>query len=402
MNSNPMNPVRAGALRRPIFHGVNMVICGLALWLLMFPTFSAGEIIPKENMDKNAAYLNEVNLKNPFGVLEFLHWNHVWNSYKYSSKRDLEKSISLMQEAGVGWVRVDFLWGDIEPLEGEFDFAKYDNIVQRLRTKGIHILGILHYSADWASSCGQWNCPPKDNKLFVNYASKVIQRYKGQVKYWELWNEPDSATYWKEQDGLKSYCVLLKEVYTAAKQIDPECKILNGGMANGLGSINRLYDNGAKDYFDILNIHFFQTPLHDGAIKAVASYPKLAYKIMQRNGDGHKKIWVTEIGCPGVKMGLAVDNWWMGKNPNERQQAEWTKQVYAELLKNSQVEKIFWAFFRDTKDHWDNGVDYFGLLRWGFSRKPSFYAYQKCFNKWLLEYKKDKAMLKAKGDLFEK
>jgi hypothetical protein len=354
----------------------------LVLFLLLTSALIAGEISQRGNMDKDPAYLNGINLKNPFGVLEFLHWNHPWNSYKYSSNRDLEKAISLMQEAGVGWVRVDFLWGDIEPLEGNFDFAKYDRIVELLRSKGIHILGILHYSADWASACGQWNCPPKNNKVFVNYARKVIGRYKGKIKYWELWNEPDSATYWKEQDGLKSYCVLLKDVYIAAKQIDPDCKILNGGLANGLGSINNLYDNGAKDYFDILNIHFFQTPLYAGSIKAVSSYPKLAYKIMQRNGDGDKKIWLTEIGCPGLSSGLSTDNWWMGKNPSETQQAQWLKDVYTELLKNPQVEKIFWAFFRDTKKHWNNGVDYFGMLRWDFSKKPSFYAYQGCFEKW--------------------
>ncbi|MBU4418761.1 MAG: beta-galactosidase, partial [Candidatus Omnitrophica bacterium] len=311
-------------------------------------------------MDKDLAYLNAINLKNPFGVLEFLHWNHSWNSYKYSCNRDLEKAVSLMQEAGVGWVRVDFLWGDIEPQEGSFDFAKHDCIVELLKSKGMQILGVLQYSADWASACGKWNCPPKENKLFVNYAGKVIERYKSAVKYWELWNEPDSATYWQEQDGLKSYCVLLKEVYTKAKQIDPECRILNGGIANGISSINHLYDHGAKDYFDILNIHFFETPQHTGGIKAVASYPKLAYKIMQRNGDQDKKIWITEIGCPGVKMGLAVDNWWMGKNPTESQQAAWLKQAYTELLKDAHVEKIFWAFFRDTRKHWDNGVDYFG------------------------------------------
>ncbi|MDD5097060.1 MAG: family 1 glycosylhydrolase [Candidatus Omnitrophica bacterium] len=345
------------------------------------------------NKEINRAYLDEVNLKNPFGVLEFLHWNHPWNSYKYPCDRDLEKAISLMQEAGAGWVRVDFLWQDIEPQEGSFDFAKYDCIVQILRSKGMHILGILHYSTDWASNCGNWNCPPKDNQVFVNYASKVIQRYKDQVKYWELWNEPDSATYWKEQDGLKSYVILLKEVYKAAKQIDPECKILNGGLANGISSVNNLYDNGAKGYFDILNIHFFQTPLQPGGIKAVVSYPRLAYKIMKRNGDMDKKIWITEIGCPGVSMRLAVDNWWLGKNPNERQQAEWVKQVYTELLKDPQVEKVFWAFFRDTLDHWNTGVDYFGLLRWDYSRKPAFRAYRECFDKWLLEYRKSNAIL---------
>jgi hypothetical protein len=339
-------------------------------------------------MENDLAGLSKANFDNPFGVLEFLHWDHPWNFHKYPGNRDLKATISLMQSAGIGWIRLDFLWEDIEPAEGKFDFAKYDNLVKLLTDKGIHILGVLHYSTSWASSCGEWNCPPKDNAFFVNYASKVIQRYKHQIKYWEIWNEPDSAAYWKQQDNLKSYCLLLREVYLAAKTIDPDCKILNGGLANGLASIHYLYDNAAKDYFDILNLHFFQNPLlGKQAVKAVASYPKLAYKLMVRNGDADKKIWITEIGCPGVSAGLKVGNWWLGANPDEAQQAGWVKEVYTELLKDPQVEKVFWAFFRDTKKHWDNGVDYFGLVRWDYSAKPSFKAYQECFKEW----KKNKA-----------
>ncbi|MCX5694124.1 MAG: endo-1,4-beta-xylanase [Candidatus Omnitrophica bacterium] len=368
---------------------MNRIIALLVIFLLTFCRLPAGEISDKKYMKNNVAHLDKVNFDNPFGVLEFLHWNHSWNNYKYSSQRDLEEVVSLMRDAGVGWVRWDFLWSDIEAQEGKFDFTKYDNIVKVLKNNDIHILGVLHYSTNWASSCGEWNCPPEDNQKFVNYASKVIQRYKDQVKYWEVWNEPDSAIYWKKQDSLKSYCILLKEVYLAAKKIDPDCKILNGGIANGLVSINHLYDNGAKDYFDILNLHFFESPLHGkNGIKAVISYPNLAYKIMVRNGDAHKKIWITEIGCPGVESGLKTDNWWMGENPDERQQAEWVKEVYGELLKNQQVEKIFWAFFRDTKEHWGNGVDYFCLVRWDYSTKPSFEAYQKRYQEW----KKNKAV----------
>ncbi|PIP19412.1 MAG: hypothetical protein COT38_03170 [Candidatus Omnitrophica bacterium CG08_land_8_20_14_0_20_41_16] len=322
------------------------------------------------------------NMNNPFGVLEFLHWNHSWNNYKYASPLDWEKSIERMKEAGVGWVRMDFLWQDIEPEAGAFKFDKYDQIVELLNKNNIYILGILDYSVGWAAACDKWNCPPKDNELFVKYAMKVIQRYKAKIKHWEVWNEPDSSVYWSNQDGLKSYCALLKDVYRAAKKIDPDCKILNGGLANGLASVNRLYDNGAKDYFDILNIHFFESPLHQGTIKAVTVYPKLAYKVMSRNGDANKKIWITEIGCPGVKRGINTDNWWMGKNPTEKQQAGWVKQVYTELLKDKNVGKVFWAFFRDCSGHWDNGVDYFGLVRWDFSRKPSFKAYEKCFQQW--------------------
>jgi hypothetical protein len=319
---------------------------------------------------------------NPFGALEFLHWNHDWNNYKYSCKKDYRDVIALMEEGGVGWVRIDFLWEDIEPTPGKFNFDKYDDIVKLVSEHKINILGLLNYSVPWASPNGKWNCPPKNNKLFVNYAGEVIAYFKGRVKFWEVWNEPDSSIYWVNQDGLKSYCTLLKDVYTAAKRVDPNCKILNGGLANGIASVNHLYDNGAKNYFDILNLHIFESPLNPNAIKRVVAYPKLAYKIMTTNDDGHKKIWITEIGCPGVKRGIKVRNWWMGKNPTERQQAEWVKGVFKELLKNKNIKKVFWAFFRDCKKHWDNGIDYLGLVRWDFSKKPSFYAYQKSFQDW--------------------
>ncbi len=318
----------------------------------------------------------------PFGVLEFLHWNHPWNSYKYPGRSALNQAVGLMKEAGVSFVRLDFLWEDIEPEKGKFQFEKYDYIVDLLYKNNIGILGLLDYSAPWASPSQKWNNPSDNNRMFLEYARRVINRYKDKVKYWEVWNEPDSSIYWVKQDGLKSYCRLLKEAYLLAKNEDPECKILNGGFANGILSVNRLYDNGAKDYFDILNIHIFESPLNPQAIKRVLSYARLSYKVMQRNGDLDKKIWVTEIGSPGVKRGLKVKDWWLGRNPNERQQADWLRQVFTQLIREKNVERVFWAFFRDCNAHWKNGIDYFGLLRWDYSKKPAFFAYQGCVNKW--------------------
>jgi hypothetical protein len=324
----------------------------------------------------------ETVMQNPFGALEFFHWNHSWNSFKYPSQEELLKSIKLMKEAGIGIVRFDFLWAEIEPEEGKFDFSKYDEIVDLVTQNGLVILGIFDYSAPWAAECGDWNCPPRRNETFINYAVKTVEHFKSRVKYWEVWNEPDSQTYWKTQDGLKRYCELLKEVYAAVKRVDPDCKVLNGGLANGLSSINKLYDNGAQGYFDILNIHIFDTPLNENSIKAVKAYPRLARKLMLRKGDAQKRIWITEIGCPGVKPKINTGNWWLGKNPTECQQAAWVQMVYTELLKDKNIEKIFWAFFRDCQDHWNNGIDYFGLVRWDFSKKPGFSAYKSLFKKW--------------------
>ena len=322
------------------------------------------------------------NKDNPFGVLEFLHWNHDWNNFQYPDRKTLEKAIFLMKEAGVGWVRVDFSWQDIEPCQGSFDYTKYDALVDLLAKNNIRVLGILDYTADWASPTGKWNFPDPDNTRFIKYASAVVQRYKGKVKYWELWNEPDSLTYWNPQDSLKAYVGLLKEIYGALKKIDPDCKILNGGISSGLTGVNHLYDNGAQGYFDIMNLHIFETPFDRIAIKRAKAFIDRTRKVMARNNDQDKKIWITEIGCPGVKNGSKVKNWWMGVNPSEKEQSRWVSEVYSVLLKEKSVEKVFWAFFRDTKDHWKNGVDYFGLVRNDLTKKPAFQAYKEAHQKW--------------------
>jgi len=345
----------------------------LLFMLLLFTFFSgAGVTMARAEEDK----------VNPFGVLEFLSWNHSWNNFQYPDEGSLKKSIALMKEAGIGFVRVDFSWQDIEPSQGKLDYSKYDDLVEILSQNKIDILGILDYSADWDSPKGVWNYPNPDNAFFLKYAGGVVRRYKDKVKYWEIWNEPDSQTYWDPQDGLKGYVSLLKEVYIELKKIDPYCQILNGGLASGLAGVNHLYDNGGQGYFDIMNIHIFETPLDSQAVKRSQAFLKLTRKVMARNGDAYKKIWISEIGCPGVKKGKKVNNWWMGKNPSEKDQARWVKEVYSNLLKDKSVGTVFWAFFRDTNEHWKNGVDHFGLVRNDFSKKPAFTAYQEACQKW--------------------
>lgn len=319
---------------------------------------------------------------NPFGVLEFLHWNDSWNNYQYPDRGSLEKAVALMKDAGVGMVRLDFIWQSIEYCPGTVDYAKYDHLVELLERNGIQILGILDYAADWDSPQKQWNFPNPDHSAFIRYACGVVRRYQGRIKYWEVWNEPDSSAYWNPQDGMKDYVRLLKEVYPELKRSDPACLVLNGGLANGPASVNRLYDNGAGGYFDIMNVHVFQTPLDPEALTRAKAQIVLTRKIMERNGDADKKIWITETGCPGVRKPEKPANWWLGKNPTEEQQAEWAKDILGGLLQEKSVEKIFWAFFRDTNAHWKNGTDYLGLVRSDFSRKPAFEAYKRAFRDW--------------------
>jgi polysaccharide biosynthesis protein PslG len=315
----------------------------------------------------------------PYGVLDFLIWNHEWNYYHYDTKEKIERSVDLMNDAGIGFIRMDFLWYDIEPSPGEFDFVKYDMIVDIIRKKGISVLGILHYNPSWDGE--PWNKAP-NIELYTKYASKTVEHFKGRVKYWEIWNEPDEPEYWIPQDDMKTYTALLKNVYPAIKEIDPACKVLMGGISNKIQySLKRMYENGAKDYFDIVNMHPFGNPCEEDPIKKVYFIYKAVRDVMEKYGDSKKRIWFTEIGCPGVKTPSRRIGWWFGQAPDEYIQADWVRMIYDNCLRWEGVDKVFWAFFRDTDRHFKSAVDYFGLVRNDFSEKPSYEAYKKMTKK---------------------
>ena len=319
---------------------------------------------------------------NPFGALAFLNWDHQWNYYAFKGD-NLDKAVAAVKKAGISYVRMDFSWSDVEAEQGKWDFAKYDRIVNLLSENNIRVLGIFSYCTGWASASPEflWCFPPKNNQTFTNYVTVVVNRYKSKIKYWEVWNEPDSRTYWRPQDMLVQYTELLKDTYIAAKKVDPSCKILVGGLAEGY-KLEWLYKAGGKDYFDIVNFHVLISPLRPSPLKAAQSAIAQVKRVMKLYGDDKKRIWITELGCPGVPKDLPVQQWWNGPNPDEQQQADWVKQVYTELVKDPQVDKIFWAFLRDTKGHFGNGVDFFGLIRWDFSEKPSVLEYEKITKDW--------------------
>jgi hypothetical protein len=309
----------------------------------------------------------------PWGVLAFLAWDHPWNDHHFPPAA-IARGAAAMKDAGIGMVRMDFLWADIEPSPGVFQFDRYDDIVRIVRAAGVQVLAVLHYNPTWRP--GPWNQAPEPDR-YVRYIRAVVSHFKDRIRSWEVWNEPDHPNYWQPQDGLAAYAALLKQSYASIKEEDPTSRVLVGGLSQQIPeNLRRLYELGTGPYFDVANIHPFMTPLGDFALGHVKNICSQVRDMMEIAGDGSKPLWVTEIGCPGVR-GAAIKNWWLGKNPTEEQQAQWLTQVYQSLLSDGGVDKIFWAFLRDTPAHFKDGVDFFGLLREDFTPKPAYHAYRR-------------------------
>jgi polysaccharide biosynthesis protein PslG len=309
----------------------------------------------------------------PYGVLAFMEWDHDWNNY-FSGGEKLEKTAAKMQEAGVMWVRTVMIWADIEPEKGRFDFRKYDHILDVHERHGLKTLAVLAYNPAWRDSV--WNAAPEQD-AFIAYSRAVVRHFKNRVKYWEVWNEPDQATYWTPQDDFVAYGRLLRALRPVIREEDPSARIVMGAMVDEIPfRLRKLYRQAGRKSFDIVNIHPFLLPQNPQALTHLRGIYVSTTRIMAEFDDAAKPIWMTEIGCPGVVTPSSTNGWWCGPSPTEAQQAKWVETIYANALGWKGVGKIFWAFFRET-DYFHDGVSTFGLVRDDFSEKPAYHAYHR-------------------------
>lgn len=267
------------------------------------------------------------------------------------------------KDAGMKWIRCGagctaLDWGAIEKERGIFDWKAADAEVRGIIAEGASPLPILGYSPKWASSGPDRNYPPADLRDWSDFVYRMVYRYKGKIKYWEVWNEPDIG-FWK--GTIEQYSDLLKSAYVAAKRADPDCKIVFGGTAGvNLPFTERVYQNGGKYYFDVMAVHPYQWGDTFNDEWFVSQLNDL-HCLMEKWDIGYKEIWLTELGWSTGDKGIT-----------EEVQARLLAQalITSQSIPEANVTKVFWFCVKD----WD-GPGY-GLLKPDGSRKPAFEAYK--------------------------
>jgi hypothetical protein len=184
--------------------------------------------------------------------------------------------------------------------------------------------------------------PPQDFNNYANFVGKIAERYKGKIHHFQVWNEPNLTGEWggKPIDPAQ-YGLLLQFTSKRVKQIDPTALIVTAGLAqtvengaatnnlNELDFIQRLYDAGAKPYFDILSVMDYglgDSP-EDRRVspdRTNMSRLLLVREVMERNDDRAKPVWVSEYGWisnPPDWQG-APGTW--GASVDAETQARWT------------------------------------------------------------------------------
>jgi hypothetical protein len=274
--------------------------------------------------------------------------------------------MQMMQRAGIKWMRADWLWSACQPTAGDFRWEALDSRYKSAREHGISLLPILCYGVDWASTRPEGASGDASRYIpkmdaWLAYVRAVVDRYKEGIHYWEVWNEPN-ISFWLS--SFEDYVTLLKATAQAIRETDPTAKVLMGGTAGApVGYIDKLYQAGCKDYFDIVNIHPYQYPRmpDDGMAKAV----RAVWECMNRYGDARKPIWVTEVGYPNHTGDTGV---------SLRTQADYLARTYISLL-GAGVERVFWYDYQNGTDPAYNEHN-FGIVFADNRPKPCYFALQ--------------------------
>ena len=108
----------------------------------------------------------------------------------------LRQLLDEVQAAGIGWVRIDFIWALVQPQRGTFDWSLYDEIVAEARARGIEVLAILAYTPGWATDGDAFNGVPRDVEDWRTFSRRAAERYRGRIAAWEHWNEPNLPQFW--------------------------------------------------------------------------------------------------------------------------------------------------------------------------------------------------------------
>jgi polysaccharide biosynthesis protein PslG len=276
---------------------------------------------------------------NPYGANTFLAQEvEEWK---------LDKTLRMAQDAGLGWLKQQFAWEEIEPSQGSYfvpgtltsSWAKYDKIVDASAKYGLQIIARVDRPPAWARPAATSGRGPIENYSdYGDFIYAFVKHFSGRIRYVQVWNEPNLYYEWGGvEPNARDYVTLLRLAYRRAKEADPNVIILSAPLAptlersvqaySDLDYLQQMYDEGARSYFDVLAANAFGQAMspEDPPDPTVLNFQRvvLLRQIMEKNGDGGKAVWINEFGWNAAPDDFAPEKLTWAR-VSEQTQADYT------------------------------------------------------------------------------
>jgi hypothetical protein len=294
----------------------------------------------------------------------------------------LELLFDKVEAAGLGWVRVDFIWAAVEMVPGLYDWRLYDDLVAAARARGLTVLALIAFTPAWATDGPEFSGVPRQVSDWEDFCFRAAERYRGSIDHWEVWNEPNLDHFW---DGSRSQYMdlILRPAADAIRAANLEARIGAPALAHLVSGDADWYRwlldvvEQAGDRLDFVTHHAYDG---DGpadvtekldANTLFGSTPALwdlvspsLEEVLREGGWFGRPVWLTETGWDSEAVGEQrqashylglLDRWFTGEESRD-----W-------------IEKVLFYELEDAPP----GLPQFGILRSDASEKPAYEAYRR-------------------------
>jgi hypothetical protein len=271
-----------------------------------------------------------------------------------------------VREAGVTAARHGFNWAEIEEEPGEHKWELGEADLNRLLDLKLEVIGLINTTPGWASPSGESGTfEPSEEaaELFENFCRELARRYRGKIRYFQYGHSMDIDPGWMPKADPVAYARWLKRAYKALKEGNPDCVVGTGGhLGRSAGFLNKLYQEGGKDFFDAVGVNpwpAYEAPQGDEAFdwQRVEDYRV----VMVKNGDEASPIWCSEFGVDASRVGPEKHGELMARALDYL--------VHYEFVTAS----IYWTM----ADYHRGVVGLFGLCDKDLQPRPSFEVWKK-------------------------
>ena len=297
---------------------------------------------------------------------------------------DFPERLEVLVESGFRWLRFTLPWDAMEPTREAFVWEKWDAVFSLLGDfEGVQPVVVLDRSPSWARQANDRQnafAPPHERSDFGAFCAAVAQRYGDQVRYYQVWNEPNIHPHWGERAAnAGDYLGLLRECALQIRQNDADSAIVLAALAptvetgganlSDIGYLEALYASGGDPFFDVVAIqpYGFAEPPDANADPDRLNFARslLLREVMVRYGDRSKPLWAANFGWAIAPEGSVPENEW--GNLSAEAQASYT--ATALRLVRSDWPWLGLLFWPATPAGSDEGAPLFALC--GADRTPT-------------------------------
>ena len=180
-------------------------------------------------------------------------------------KDDVEKMIELLSLCGADEVRLSWLWPQINPAPGQWNFQRIDWLVNQFERKNIGMLAMMGAAPKHAETTGYHRTNTKaalhlpQAERFEEWLRLFATRYDGKINRFCVWNEPD-VTHFADFAPVE-YVKLQEIAHRTLKAVNSNNIVIAGGFSHMLTAYGResleLTAKLAPDSIDMVSTHFY-------------------------------------------------------------------------------------------------------------------------------------------------